>query len=203
MLAVVIDRMSISHSTPLLVSRRALRGARRRLLAWASVCGLVTVIGLLGNTASARGSAAWRASASACPWLNQSLPVPERVEHADVAHEPDRQDRRDVHRSGRRRAVRTPATRATCRPSRRCASPLSSSRTVRSAWRYGATDVTQLPAEVSLGSAWDPSLAYQYGVVNGQEHRAKGIAMVLGPGVNIQRDPAGGATSRCSARIRS
>ena len=57
---------------------------------------------------------------------------------------------------------------------------------------YGATGVTQLPAEVSLASAWDPSLAYQYGVVNGQEHRAKGIAMVLGPGVNIQRDPRWG-----------
>ncbi len=57
---------------------------------------------------------------------------------------------------------------------------------------YGATDVTQLPAEVSLASAWDPTLAYQYGVVNGQEHRAKGIAMVLGPGINIQRDPRWG-----------
>ena len=57
---------------------------------------------------------------------------------------------------------------------------------------YAATDVTQLPSEVSLGSAWDPELAYQYGVVNGAEHRAKGIAMVLGPGINIQRDPRWG-----------
>jgi beta-glucosidase len=57
---------------------------------------------------------------------------------------------------------------------------------------YGATGVTQLPAEISLGSAWDPTLAYQYGVVNGQEHRAKGIAMVLGPGINIDRDPRWG-----------
>jgi beta-glucosidase-like glycosyl hydrolase len=57
---------------------------------------------------------------------------------------------------------------------------------------FGATGVTQLPAEVSLGSAWDPSLADQYGVVNGQQHREKGIAMTLGPGVNIQRDPRWG-----------
>ncbi|HEX3801913.1 MAG TPA: glycoside hydrolase family 3 C-terminal domain-containing protein [Solirubrobacteraceae bacterium] len=57
---------------------------------------------------------------------------------------------------------------------------------------YGATDATQLPSEVSLGSAWDPTLAYQYGAVNGQEHRAKGIAMVLGPGINIDRDPRWG-----------
>ena len=57
---------------------------------------------------------------------------------------------------------------------------------------YAATDVTQLPSEVSLGSAWDPELAYQYGVINAKEHRAKGIAMVLGPGINIQRDPRWG-----------
>jgi beta-glucosidase len=29
---------------------------------------------------------------------------------------------------------------------------------------FRATDVTQLPSEVSLASAWDPTLAYQYGV---------------------------------------
>ena len=57
---------------------------------------------------------------------------------------------------------------------------------------FAATDVTQLPSEVSLGSAWDPTLAYQYGAINGKEHRAKGIAMVLGPGINIQRDPRWG-----------
>jgi beta-glucosidase len=57
---------------------------------------------------------------------------------------------------------------------------------------FGATNVTQLPSEVSLASGWDPTLAYQYGVVNGQEHRAKGIAVVLGPGINIDRDPRWG-----------
>ncbi len=56
----------------------------------------------------------------------------------------------------------------------------------------GARDVTQLPSATALSSAWDPSLAYQYGVVNGKEHRDKGIDMVLGPGVNIQRDPEWG-----------
>jgi beta-glucosidase len=55
-----------------------------------------------------------------------------------------------------------------------------------------ATGVTQLPAAVALGSAWSPSLARQYGVVNGEEHWAKGINMALGPGVNIQRDPRWG-----------
>ena len=56
----------------------------------------------------------------------------------------------------------------------------------------GAKGVTQLPDAVALSSAWDPSLAYQYGVVNGAEHWGKGIDMALGPGVNIQRDPRWG-----------
>ena len=56
----------------------------------------------------------------------------------------------------------------------------------------GAKGVTQLPAAVALSSAWDPSLAYQYGVVNGAEHWGKGIDMALGPGVDIQRDPRWG-----------
>jgi beta-glucosidase len=57
---------------------------------------------------------------------------------------------------------------------------------------YNATGVTQLPSEVSLASAWDPTLAYQYGEVDGAEHRSKGIAVVLGPGINIDRDPRWG-----------
>jgi beta-glucosidase len=57
---------------------------------------------------------------------------------------------------------------------------------------YGSKDATQLPSEVSLASSWDPALAYQYGVVNGREHRREGTALVLGPGLNIQRDPRWG-----------
>jgi beta-glucosidase len=57
---------------------------------------------------------------------------------------------------------------------------------------YGSKGATQLPSEVSLGSAWNPTLAYQYGLVDGREHRATGTAMVLGPGINIQRDPRWG-----------
>ncbi len=57
---------------------------------------------------------------------------------------------------------------------------------------FGSPGATQLPSEVSLGSTWDPALAYRYGVVDGKEHRATGTAMVLGPGINIQRDPRWG-----------
>ena len=52
----------------------------------------------------------------------------------------------------------------------------------------GLTGVTQMPAAVALAAAFDPSLAYQYGQVVGSEERAKGAMVDLGPTVNIDRD---------------
>jgi beta-glucosidase len=56
----------------------------------------------------------------------------------------------------------------------------------------GLTGVTQMPAAVSLAATFDPSLAQQYGVVVGSEERAKGAMVNLGPTVNIDRDPRWG-----------
>jgi beta-glucosidase len=56
----------------------------------------------------------------------------------------------------------------------------------------GLTGVTQMPAAVSLAATFDPSLAQQYGKVVGSEERAKGAMVNLGPTVNIDRDPRWG-----------
>ncbi len=56
----------------------------------------------------------------------------------------------------------------------------------------GLTGVTQMPAAVSLAAAFDTSLANQYGQVVGSEERAKGAMVNLGPTVNIDRDPRWG-----------
>ncbi|HET7014725.1 MAG TPA: glycoside hydrolase family 3 C-terminal domain-containing protein [Streptosporangiaceae bacterium] len=56
----------------------------------------------------------------------------------------------------------------------------------------GLTGVTQLPAAVSLAATFDTSLAKQYGQVVGSEERAKGAMVDLGPTVNIDRDPRWG-----------
>jgi beta-glucosidase len=56
----------------------------------------------------------------------------------------------------------------------------------------GATNVTQLPDPETLAAAWDPDLAYTYGRVNGIEHWGKGIDMVLGPTINMDRLPVWG-----------
>lgn len=52
--------------------------------------------------------------------------------------------------------------------------------------------VTYLPVGVALASTWNPDLAYQYGTVLGNEAKARGKDVILGPGVNIIRTPLNG-----------
>ena len=53
---------------------------------------------------------------------------------------------------------------------------------------------TYLPTGSALAATWDTSLARQYGKVLGQEARARHKDMILGPAVNIDRNPNGGRT---------
>lgn len=48
---------------------------------------------------------------------------------------------------------------------------------------------TGMPSTIGLAASFDTDLAYQYGKVIAQECRAKGIDILLGPGVNIYRVP--------------
>jgi len=57
---------------------------------------------------------------------------------------------------------------------------------------YGATQVTQLPASLGVAASFDPLLAYRYGQVEGQEARGKGIDVVQGPELNLDRVPESG-----------
>ncbi len=43
------------------------------------------------------------------------------------------------------------------------------------------------PAPIALAATWDPALAYRYGRSVGEQCRAGGIALLLGPGMNIYR----------------
>lgn len=56
----------------------------------------------------------------------------------------------------------------------------------------GATNVTQLPAEIAVGATFDTSLANSVGQVQGAESRSKGYSMVQGPDLNLARVPLGG-----------
>ncbi|WP_127473291.1 glycoside hydrolase family 3 C-terminal domain-containing protein [Microbacterium sulfonylureivorans] len=48
---------------------------------------------------------------------------------------------------------------------------------------------TCFPPAVAVGSSWDPDMAARVGTAVGEEGVAFGVAVVLGPGVNIKRSP--------------
>ena len=58
----------------------------------------------------------------------------------------------------------------------------------------GRTDdfATSLPSLSALGSTWNPDLAYAYGEVLGEESRARGKDIILGPIADIARTPLSG-----------
>ncbi|MHB8888957.1 MAG: beta-glucosidase [Acidobacteriaceae bacterium] len=56
----------------------------------------------------------------------------------------------------------------------------------------GARTATSFPSGIGLTASWDYNLIYQAGVAIGQEARAVGRTMVLGPAINIDRDPLDG-----------
>ncbi|WP_375400841.1 beta-glucosidase [uncultured Amnibacterium sp.] len=49
-----------------------------------------------------------------------------------------------------------------------------------------------LPSGTALSASWDRRLARRYGGVAGGEARRKGVAVVLGPMINLHRSPLGG-----------
>lgn len=50
-----------------------------------------------------------------------------------------------------------------------------------------ANPATCFPPSVTLACSWDPALAERVGAAIGREARAAGVAVVLGPGINITR----------------
>ena len=53
----------------------------------------------------------------------------------------------------------------------------------------GSEPATCFPPAVGLSQTWDPELVERIGVALGDECRSLGVHVLLGPGVNIKRDP--------------
>ncbi|MET8100593.1 glycoside hydrolase family 3 C-terminal domain-containing protein [Streptomyces sp. NPDC005236] len=53
----------------------------------------------------------------------------------------------------------------------------------------GSEPATCFPPAVGLGQSWDTDLAAKVGTALGLESRALGVDVLLGPGINIKRDP--------------
>jgi beta-glucosidase len=58
-------------------------------------------------------------------------------------------------------------------------------------YREGDT-ATALPAGLALAASFDPTLARTVGAMLGREARSRGFNVLLGPGINLVRDPRGG-----------
>ncbi len=56
---------------------------------------------------------------------------------------------------------------------------------------HGGGRTTAFAAGVLFGATWNPGLIREAGQVMGNETRASGECIVLGPGINIQRNPLG------------
>jgi beta-glucosidase len=57
---------------------------------------------------------------------------------------------------------------------------------------FDSHPATCFPTAALLGSTWDPLLVRQVGEALGREAAGHGIAVLLGPGVNLKRTPIGG-----------
>src|ERR1700749_4249349 len=142
---------------------------------------------LAALAAPASGAAAQATAATApCPWLNQSLPVAQRVSllmaQMTLA---DKINMVTGAGTSEPYVFYISAIPSLCVPAiGEEDGPLGVG--------DGLTGVTQMPSAVSLAASFDTSLAFQYGQVVGGEERAKGAMVDLGPTVNIDRDPRWG-----------
>jgi beta-glucosidase len=121
-----------------------------------------------------------------CPWLNRSLPVPQRVSMLLAQMTLDNKITMVEGQGTSEPYVFFMAAQPTL-----CI-PAMGLEDGPNGVGDGLTGVTQLPAGVSLAATFDPALARQYGKVIGAEERGKGAAVNLGPTVNIDRDPRWG-----------
>lgn len=59
---------------------------------------------------------------------------------------------------------------------------------------YPAAGGTLFPAQINVGSTWEPELAEEMAAVIGQESRAVGINSAMSPVIDVSRDPRWGRT---------
>jgi beta-glucosidase len=166
-------------------SRRPRSRFRRTALALTGTAALTLSLLALATPGPAAATSA-AATTTSCPWLNQSLPIPTRVNmvlsHMTLANEITMVEGQGTSQPYVFYMAAQPKL---CIPAMGLEDgPVGVG--------DGLTGVTELPSAVSLAATFDTSLARQYGQVIGQEEWGKGAAVNLGPTINIDRDPRWG-----------
>jgi beta-glucosidase len=168
-----------------------------RIRKMAATAAAVLALPLAALAAPAAGAAVFRAggvsaartavdTTAACPWLDQSLPVRQRV--SMLMAQMTLADKINMVTGA---GFSEPYVFYISAIPRLCI-PAIGEEDGPVGVGDGLTGVTQLPAAVSLAATFDTPLARQYGQVVGSEERAKGAMVDLGPTVNIDRDPRWG-----------
>ena len=124
------------------------------------------------------------AANAACPWVDSTAPVSQRVSQV-LGQMTIGQKITLVHGAGGSYVGNTPAIPALCIP----ALTLEDG---PAGVGDGMNNVMQLPAPVAAAATWDPAAEQSYGAVIGAEDAGKGVNIDLGPTVNIVRDPRWG-----------
>ncbi|THV49389.1 hypothetical protein BGAL_0197g00060 [Botrytis galanthina] len=63
---------------------------------------------------------------------------------------------------------------------------------VRGTRFFNGTTAACFPCGTALAATWDTKLLHRAGVLMGEEAKAKGVHVILGPTINMQRSPLGG-----------
>ena len=161
---------------------------RTRRAAGAGILAVTLSFGLspAGGWASTAAAASGTGTTASCPWLNESLPVSQRV--SMLLGQMTLADKVNMLTGA---GTSQPYVFTIAAIPNLCV-PAMGEEDGPNGVGDGLTGVTQLPAGVSLAASWDQSLATQYGQVLGSEERGKGAMVDLGPTVNIDRDPRWG-----------
>ncbi|HEY2697391.1 MAG TPA: glycoside hydrolase family 3 C-terminal domain-containing protein [Pseudonocardiaceae bacterium] len=157
--------------------------SRRRSLVLVGAAA-AAVLGVSLSLPSGAEPAAPAAASAACPWVDSTAPVSQRVSQVLGQMSAD-QKITLVHGAGGSYVGNTPAIPALCIPA-------LSLEDGPAGVGDGMNNVTQLPAPVAAAATWDPAAEQSYGAVIGAEDAGKGVNIDLGPTVNIVRDPRWG-----------
>ncbi|HEY2075503.1 MAG TPA: glycoside hydrolase family 3 C-terminal domain-containing protein [Streptosporangiaceae bacterium] len=161
----------------------------RRMAALAAGLALVVPLTIAATAPDANAESAAKSAASAspsCPWLNQSLPVDQRV--GMLLSQMTLGNKINMVTGA---GFSEPYVFYISAIPSLCV-PAIGEEDGPVGVGDGLTGVTQMPSAVSLAATFDPSLARAYGQVVGSEERGKGAMVDLGPTVNIDRDPRWG-----------
>jgi len=154
---------------------RSVRSALCATLAVVAAAAAFTVPGTAPATADT--------ASAACPWVGSKAPVDTRVGQVLAQMTEDEKIAMVHGAAGSAYTGYIPADARLCIPQLKLQDgPVG----VR------MNDTTQLPDAANLAATFDPSAAEQYGSVIGQEDKAKGVDVDLGPTINIVRDPRWG-----------